>query len=57
MATWAQAVIVLAADLMAGNEDPCGYVAELLCWALAVLPAQAGRGWVRLRVDAGYFVG
>jgi Transposase DDE domain group 1 len=48
---------VLAADLMAGNEDPRGHACELLRRALAALPAPARAGRVRLRADAGYFAG
>jgi hypothetical protein len=48
---------VLAADLMAGDEDPRGHAADLLGRALAALPAAARAGRVRLRADAGYFAG
>jgi hypothetical protein len=47
----------LAADLMAGNDDPRPQCAQLLRRALAALPAPAGAGRVRLRADAGYFAG
>jgi hypothetical protein len=47
---------VLAAELMAGNDDPRPRAAELLGRALAALPAPA-RGKIRLRADAGYFAG
>ena len=57
MATWAEMATVLAADLMAGNEDPRGHAPELLNRALAGLPARARAGQVRLRADAGYFAG
>jgi DDE family transposase len=57
VATWAQTTTVLAADLMAGNEDPRGHAAELLGRALAALPAPARAGRVLLRADAGYFAG
>ena len=57
MATWAQTATVLAAGLMAGNEDPRGHAAELLRRALAALPVAVRAGWVRLRADAGYFAG
>ena len=57
VATWAQTATVLAADLMAGNEDPRGHAAQLLGRALAALPAAAWAGRVRLRADAGYFAG
>ena len=57
MATWAQTATVLAADLMAGDEDPRGHAAGLLGRALAALPASARAGRVLLRADAGYFAG
>lgn len=57
VATWAQTATVLAADLMAGDEDPRGHAAQLLRRALAALPASARAGRVRLRADAGYFAG
>jgi hypothetical protein len=47
----------LAADLMAGDEDPRPHAAGLLNRALAVLPAAARAGRIRLRADAGYFAG
>ena len=57
VATWAQTATVLAADLMAGDEDPRRHAAELLRRALAALPAAARAGRIRLRADAGYFAG
>jgi len=57
VATWAETSTVLAADLMAGNEDPRPHAAELLGRALAALPAPARAGRIRLRADAGYFAG
>jgi len=57
VATWAQTATVLAADLMAGNEDPRPRAAELLNRALAALPAAARAGRIGLRADAGYFAG
>ena len=57
VATWAETATVLAADLMAGNEDPRGHAPELLHRALAALPAAARTGRIRLRADAGYFAG
>ena len=57
-ATWADTATVLAADLMAGREDPRRHGTELLNRALAALPTQArAAGRVRLRADAGYFAG
>jgi hypothetical protein len=57
VASWAETSTVLAADLMAGNEDPRPHAAELLRRALAALPAPARAGRIRLRADAGYFAG
>lgn len=57
VATWAETATVLAADLMAGNEDPRGHAGALLNRALAALPAPARAGRVLLRADAGYFAG
>jgi hypothetical protein len=57
VATWAETATVLAADLMAGNEDPRAHAAELLSRALAALPTPAVAGRIRLRADAGYFAG
>jgi hypothetical protein len=57
VATWAETATVLAADLMAGNEDPRGHAAQLLRRALAALPGAVRAGRVRLRADAGYFAG
>lgn len=57
VATWAETSAVLAADLMAGNQDPRPHAAELLGRALAVLPAPVRAGRIRLRADAGYFAG
>jgi hypothetical protein len=57
VATWAETATVLAADLLAGNEDPRGHAAGLLGRALAALPTAARTGWIRLRADAGYFAG
>jgi DDE family transposase len=57
VAAWAETATVLAADLMAGNDDPRPHAAALLHRALAALPAHARAGRVRLRADAGYFAG
>ena len=54
---WADTATVLAADLLAGNEDPRRDAAELLRRALAALPTAARAGRIRLRADAGYFAG
>jgi hypothetical protein len=53
VATWADTATVLAADLLAGNEDPRRDAAELLRRALAGLPTAARAGRIRLRADAG----
>jgi hypothetical protein len=57
VATWAETATALAAELMAGNQDPRPHAAELLGRALAALPAPARAGKIRLRADAGYFAG
>jgi len=58
VATWAEAEIVLAADLGSGTDDPRATAAGLLRRALACLPAAARAGGrVALRADAGYFAG
>lgn len=56
LATWAEAGIVLAADLLAGDVDPRAGVVDLLGRALGGLDAAApGHGRVRVRGDIGYF--
>ena len=55
VASWAETSTVLAADLLAGNDDPRPDAAELLRRARAGLPAGIER--VRCRADAGYFAG
>jgi hypothetical protein len=57
VASWAETATVLAADLLAGNQDPRRDAARLLGRALAALPAPARAGTIRLRADAGYFAG
>jgi Transposase DDE domain group 1 len=54
LASWAGAELPLAADLIAGNDDPRPDAPDLLRRALAVLPA-AVCGRPRVRADAGYF--
>ena len=54
LASWAQAELPLAMELMAGNDDVGPRAAELLRRALTVLPAQVC-GRPRVRADAGYF--
>jgi hypothetical protein len=59
LATWAEAGVVLAADLLAGDTDPRVGVVGLFRRALAGLDAAAashgGHGRVRVRGDIGYF--
>jgi Transposase DDE domain. len=57
VATWAEIESVLAADLLAGDEDPRPGAPVLLRRALAALPGRGRAGRVRLRADAGYFAG
>jgi hypothetical protein len=52
LASWAQAELPLAADLLAGNDDVRPDAPGLLRRALAVLPAQVC-GRPRVRADAG----
>jgi hypothetical protein len=58
VAAWAEAEIVLAADLGDGTDDPRATAPDLLRRALASLPPRA-RAWgrVAMRADAGYFAG
>jgi hypothetical protein len=53
LATWAEAGVALAAELLAGDQDPRPHAAGLLRRALAALPAGVGRP--RLRADSGFF--
>jgi DDE family transposase len=57
VATWAETETVLAADLLAGDDDPRPHAADLLRRALAALPADVRAGEVAMRADAGYFAG
>ena len=58
VAAWAEAEIVLAADLGDGTDDPRATAPGLLRRALACLPAAArAPGRVAMRADAGYFAG
>jgi hypothetical protein len=57
VAAWAEAEVVLAADLGDGTDDPRATAPDLLRRALAALPAAARAGRVGLRADAGYFAG
>jgi hypothetical protein len=53
VATWADTATVLAADLLAGNEDPRRDAPALLRRALAARPTTARGGRIRMRADAG----
>ena len=58
VAAWAEAEIVLAADLGDGTDDPRATAPDLLRRALAALPEAArASGRVAVRADAGYFAG
>ena len=58
VAAWAEAEIVLAADLGDGTDDPRATAPGLLRRALASLPERARQpGRVAMRADAGYFAG
>src|SRR5216684_2997656 len=63
VAAWAETEIPLAADLLAGDQDPRSSVVGLPGRALAALPpavrdgAAAGGRKIALRADAGYFGG
>ena len=63
VASWAETEIPLAADLLAGDQDPRSHVVALLGRALAALPervregARAAGRKIALRADAGYFAG
>jgi hypothetical protein len=58
VAGWAEAEIVLAADLGDGTDDPRATAPGLLRRALAALPGRARQsGRVAMRADAGYFAG
>lgn len=60
LATWAEAGLTTAADLLAGNDDVRPRAADLLRRGLAgipetVLAQAAGHDRLRTRADAGYF--
>jgi hypothetical protein len=58
VATWAETETTLAADLLAGNDDPRPGAPELLRRALAALPrAVRAAAQIALRADGGYFAG
>jgi hypothetical protein len=54
LATWAEAGITVAAELLAGNDDVRPRAADMLRRALAAIPAEV-TGRPRVRADAGYF--
>ena len=57
VAAWAEAEIVLAADLGDGTDDPRATAPDLLRRALAALPSAArAPGRVGLRADAGRLI-
>jgi hypothetical protein len=53
IAVWAELGVPVAADLLAGDEDPRSGVVELIERVGRLLPAGIGR--VALRMDTGYF--
>lgn len=62
LATWAEAGLTVAADLLAGNDDVRPRAADMLRRGLAGIPASvraraAAADRLRTRVDAGYFTG
>ncbi len=57
VAGWAETGTVLAADLLAGDQDPRSRASALLRRAVAVLPAAVRQAPLSMRADAGYFAG
>jgi Transposase DDE domain group 1 len=58
LASWAEAAITTAADLLTGTDDVRPRAADMLRRGLAGIPAQLRTGRVpRVRADAGYFTG
>ncbi|MBA2473040.1 MAG: IS1380 family transposase [Pseudonocardiales bacterium] len=62
LATWAEAGLTVAAELLAGNDDVRPRAASLLRRGLAGIPMQvraqaAAHDRLRMRADAGYFTG
>lgn len=53
LVTWAELGVVLAADLLAGNDDPRPIAGDLIASAIECLPAGLARPCVR--ADAGFF--
>ena len=62
LATWAEAAVTIAAELLAGNDDVRPRAGALLRRGLAAIPEQARAAAragdrLRLRADSGYFTG
>ena len=55
VATWAEAGLVVAADLLAGDEDPRPGAADLIDSAVATLHIAGVTARPRVRGDVGYF--
>ena len=55
IASWAEAGVALAADLLAGDEDPRPGAADLICGAAATLKTVGVRTRPAVRGDVGYF--
>src|SRR5437763_1760188 len=55
VAAWAEAGLVVAADLLAGDEDPRPGAAGLIERSVATLAAAGGTARPRGRGDVGYF--
>jgi hypothetical protein len=55
VATWAEAGVAVAADLLAGDEDPRPGAGELIAAAVATLHAAGVTARPRVRGDVGYF--
>jgi Transposase DDE domain group 1 len=55
VATWAEAGLVVAADLLAGDEDPRPGAGDLIVGAVATLHAAGVTARPRVRGDVGYF--
>jgi hypothetical protein len=55
VASWAEAGLVVAADLLAGDEDPRPGAADLIDSAVATLDAAGVTARPRVRGDVGYF--
>jgi hypothetical protein len=55
VATWAEAGLVICADLLAGDEDPRPGAGDLIAGAVATLHAAGVTSRPRVRGDVGYF--